>query len=142
MPNSSLPKKFWIITSIMLAWNILGVIAFFIDFTMSAEALAAMPDAQRSLYENVPAWATAAYAIAVICGTLGCIALLLKKSVAVPLFVISLVAVLAQMGHAFLGSDLLAVMGPSSLVMPAVITAVAVFLIWFSYSAKRQSWIS
>ncbi len=142
MAQSNLPGKFWIITSIMLAWNILGVIAFMIDFTMSAEALAAMPDGQRALYENVPAWATVAYAVAVICGTLGCIALLMRKSVAIPLFVVSLLAVLLQFGQAILGSDLLQVMGPSSLAMPAVITAIAIFLIWFALSAKRQNWIA
>lgn len=142
MAQSNLPRKFWIITSIMLAWNILGVIAFMIDFTMSAEALAAMPDGQRALYENVPAWATVAYAVAVICGTLGCIALLMRKSVAIPLFVVSLLAVLLQFGQAILGSDLLQVMGPSSLAMPAVITAIAIFLIWFALSAKRQNWIA
>lgn len=142
MAQSNLPRKFWIITSIMLAWNILGVIAFMIDFTMSAEALAAMPDGQRALYENVPAWATVAYAVAVICGTLGCIELLMRKSVAIPLFVVSLLAVLLQFGQAILGSDLLQVMGPSSLAMPAVITAIAIFLIWFALSAKRQNWIA
>lgn len=141
MPSSNLPRKFWIITIIMLVWNILGVVAFMIDFTMSAEALAGMREAQRALYENVPAWATVAYAVAVICGTLGCIALLVRKTVAIPLFVISFVAVLLQFGHAFLGLDLLQVMGPSSLAMPVLITVVAAFLIWFSMSAKGRNWI-
>ncbi|MDX1404368.1 MAG: hypothetical protein R3192_07520 [Woeseiaceae bacterium] len=141
MANTNLPKRFWIITSIMLAWNLIGIAAFLVDFTMSAETLAQMPAEQRALYENVPAWATAAYAIAVICGTLGCLALLFKKSVAIPLFVVSFIAVLLQMSHAFLGSDILDVMGPGSLAMPVVITVVAAFLIWFSVSAKKQSWI-
>lgn len=141
MSNANLPRRFWVITSIMLVWNLIGVVAFMVDFTMSAEALAQMPAEQRALYENVPAWATAAYAIAVICGTLGCVALLFKKSIAVPLFIASFVAVLVQMGYAFLGSNILEVMGPGSLAMPAVITVVAAFLIWFSMSAKKQSWI-
>lgn len=136
------PRKFWVISWIALAWNILGVAAFAMDVTMSPEALAGMPEAQRALYENVPVWATAAYAIAVICGTLGCIALLLKKSVAIPLFIASLAAVVVQMGYAFLGSDILQVMGPASFAMPVVITVIAVFLVWFSSSAKKQGWIA
>lgn len=142
MASSNLPRKFWVITSIMFLWNLLGIVAFLTDFTMSAEALAAMPDAQRSLYENMPAWATAAYAMAVICGTLGCVALLMKKAAAVPLFVISFLAVLLQFGHAIFGSDLVQVMGPSSLAMPIVIVAIAIFLVWFSLSAKEKSWIA
>ena len=141
MSQSNLPKKFWVITSIMLAWNILGIVAFLVDFTMSAEALAKMPDAQRALYEDVPAWATVAYAVAVVCGTFGCIALLMKKATAIPLFIVSFVAVVLQFGYAFLGADLIQVMGASSIAMPAAITVVAIFLIWFSFSARRHNWI-
>lgn len=136
------PKSFWVISAIALVWNILGIVAFYMDVTLSPEALAEMTDAQRALYEGVPGWATAAYAVAVIGGTLGCIALLLKKAVALPLFIVSLAGVLVQMGYAFLGSNVLDVMGPSSAIMPAVITVIAVFLIWYANSAKGKGWIS
>lgn len=136
------PKSFWIISAIALVWNILGIAAFIMDVTMSPDALAEMPEAQRALYENVPGWATAAYAVAVIGGTLGCIALLLKKSIALPLFVVSLAGVVLQMGYAFLGSSVLEVMGPASLGMPAIITAVGVFLIVYANSARGKGWIA
>lgn len=136
------PKSFWIISAIALVWNLLGIVAFYVDVTMSPEALAEMPEAQRALYESTPAWATAAYAVAVICGALGCIALLLRKSFALPLFIVSLAGVLLQMGYAFLGSSVLEVMGPASLGMPAVIAAVGVFLILYANSAKGRGWIT
>ena len=139
---TNLPRAFWIIGGIALVWNILGIVAFVSEFTMSAEALAEMPEAQQALHANVPAWATVAYAVAVLCGTLGCVALLLRKSVALPLFVLSLLGVIVQMGHAFLGTNALDVLGPASLVMPIIITAVAAFLIWYASAAKGKSWIA
>lgn len=142
MSDNKPPRYFWIVSAIMLVWNLLGIAAYLADVMISAERLAGMPAAQRALYEGMPAWATGAYAIAVFGGTLGCITLLLKKSLALPLFVVSLLGVLAQMGHAFLGSNTLEVMGPTSAIMPAVITVIAVFLIWFASSAKNRQWLS
>lgn len=136
------PKSFRVIGTIALVWNLVGLGLFVMYMTMSPETMVEIPEAERALYEDLPAWHTAAYAVAVICGTLGCIALLLKKAVALQLFVISLAAVIVQMGYSTLGTELLDVMGPTSLIMPVVITAIAVFLAWYSNSAMRKNWIS
>lgn len=136
------PIYFWAISIVMLVWNILGIAAFISDISISSEALAEMSAEKRALYVGVPAWATAAYALAVFGGTLGCIALLMRRPVAVPLLVASLIGVLVQMSHALLISNTLEVMGTAVLVMPAIITLIAIFLIWFSYMAKNRAWLS
>lgn len=135
------PRYFWVIGVLMLLWNVLGIAAFAMDATISAEALAEMPAAQRALYEDVPVWATGAYGVAVFSGTLGCVALLLRRRAATPLFAISLAAVIVQMSHAFIVSDTLEVMGPASIAMPIVITVIAVFLIWFSRFSTQREWL-
>src|SRR2546429_619808 len=61
--------SFWIIGAVALIWNVMGVINFFGQ--MNADALAAMPKAQRAIIEGRPAWATGAFAIAVFGGALG-----------------------------------------------------------------------
>ena len=66
MPDRSTPpKSFWIIAAIALVWNLMGVAAYLMQMTMSDEAIAALPEAQRALHESTPAWATGAYALAV-----------------------------------------------------------------------------
>ena len=72
--------SFWIIGAVALIWNVMGFINFFGQ--MNADALAAMPKAQRAIIEGRPAWATGAFAIAVFGGALGCLLLLLRKSAA------------------------------------------------------------
>ena len=52
---------FWVIAAIALVWNLMGVVNFFLQ--LNADALAAMPAAQRSIIESRPTWAGAAFAI-------------------------------------------------------------------------------
>jgi hypothetical protein len=136
--QSSAPatRGFWIVSGIFLVWNLMGVMAFVMQVTMSQEALAALPEAQRNLYTGIPAWATAAYAVAVFGGTLGCVFLLLRKAWAVPVLILSLAGVVVQMFHAFFLTPALEVLGAGSLAMPILITAGAVFLIWYASRAK------
>ena len=49
-----IPISFWIISGVGLLWNLVGLYSFYSDLTISAEALDALTDAQRQLYENVP----------------------------------------------------------------------------------------
>ncbi len=135
------PRSFWIISGLFLVWNLMGVMAFVMQITMSDEALAALPEAQRDLYVNTPGWANAAFAVAVVGGTLGCILLLFRKSWAVPVFILSLAGIAVQMFHAFFISPALEVLGAGGLVMPVLVTAGAIFLVWYARRARSRDWI-
>ena len=87
--------SFWIIGAFALIWNVMGVMNLFVQ--MNAEALAAMPEAQRAIIEGRPAWATGAFALAVIGGALGSFLLLLRKSAAYYLFIASLLGMIVHM---------------------------------------------
>ena len=140
--TSGAPKWFLIIGIGALVWNLLGVFAYIMQQTMSPADLAALSEAERNLYETTPAWATAAFAIAVHGGALGCLALVFKKSWALPLLVISLAAVLVQMVHTFFISNSIEVFGPGGMIMPVMILVIAVYLVFLARSAKEKGWIS
>jgi hypothetical protein len=108
---------------------------------MSPEALDAMPEPERALYVDVPIWVTSSYAMAVFGGTLACVFLLARKAWAVAAFVVSLVAILIQMGHAFFMTPMIEVRGAASTVLPLIIIVVAIYLVWFSRSAKAKGWL-
>ena len=139
--SSKPPKLFYWISGAALAWNLSGIAAYLAQVTMSPESLAAMPEAQRALYENVPAWATSAYAIAVNAGALGCVLLLFRKALALPILVLSLAGVLVQMFHAFVLANALGALGAGAAVFPAIIIVIGVYLIWFANDAKKKGWI-
>lgn len=135
------PRSFWIIAAVALVWNLLGVMAYIMQMTMTEEALLALPAAERALYENVPAWATSAFAIAVNAGALGCILLLLRRAWAVPVLIVSLAGVLVQMYHSLFIARSIDVYGLGGLSMPVLVVVIAVFLVWYARQAHSRNWI-
>jgi hypothetical protein len=133
--------SFWTIGAVALIWNVMGVINFF--WQMNADALAALPESHRAIVEGRPAWATGGFAIAVFGGALGCLLLLLRKSVAYYLFITSLFGVIVQMipylGMAGSTINYGAFEISMIILMPLVVAA---FLIWYSKQAKSKGWIS
>lgn len=140
--TTSVPKMFYWISGAALVWNLLGVAAYIGQVTMSPENLAALPEAQRALYENLPAWVTSAFAIAVNAGALGCLLLVLRKALALPVLVVSLVAVLVQMYHSFFMSNAMEVMGAAAVIGPAFVIIIGIYLVWFANDAKSKGWIN
>jgi hypothetical protein len=144
--NMSTDRKpttlFWIVTVVAVIWNAIGVMTYFMQVYMSEEAMAALPEAQQALYSVQPAWVTGAFAIAVFAGLAGSIALAWRSGLATAILVVSLVAVVCQFFYALVLSDMLAVMGPGSAVLPVVIVVIAAALVWFSAQAKSKGWIS
>ena len=140
--QSAIPRSFWIIASLALVWNLLGVGAYIGHVTMTDEAIMALPEAERMLYENAPAWVTAAFATAVNGGALGCLLLLLRKAWAMPVLILSLVGIVAQMYHSFFIAKAVAVYGPGSAVMPAMVIVIGILLVWYARFATAKGWIS
>lgn len=130
-------RSFWIVSGVALLWNLMGVAAYLAHVSLTAEDFAAMPEAERLLYTDAPAWVTGAYAIAVFAGLLGCLGLLLRKAWAMPVFVVSLVAVVLQFGYALLVQDTIAVMGASIVVMPILVILIAAYLVWFAQRHRQ-----
>lgn len=139
---SNAPKWFLVVSIIALLWNLLGVFGFVMEVTMSEADFAAMPEARRALHDATPAWATAAFGIAVFGGALGSLLLVLKRSLALPLLVLSLIGVVAQVIYVFVISNALEVLGLSETFVPLVVLAVAVYLVVLARSAKAKGWLA
>jgi len=135
-------KSFLIIAILALLWNLMGVMNFYLDVTISSEALSALPDGQRELYETTPLWTKILFGIATISGTLACILLLMKKSLAIPVFIISFIAVIIQMTYWLVFTNSMKVYGPAGAVMPLIVIFISAFLVWYANSSKAKGWIS
>ena len=133
---------FYVISSMALVWNLMGVFNYLGQVLMSDEVLASLPKDQQLLYQDVPAWVTAAFAVAVFSGTLGAVFLLLKKKIASTFFILSFVGIVTQMSYGLLLDDKTDNYGPLGLLMPLMIIAVGAYLIWYSKKAKENRWLS
>ena len=133
---------FWVISVMALVWNLMGVFNYLTQAFMTNEVLASLPKNQQLLYEKVPAWVTAAFAVAVFFGTLGAIFLLLKKKVSSTFFILSFLGIFVQMTYGLLITKNTDSYGPLGLVMPLMIIAIGAYLIWYSKKASENRWLS
>lgn len=135
------PTWFWIVSIVILLWGAMGVFAFYTDVTMSEAMLAAMDDYDRRMYLGRPTWFATVYGLATWGGFLGGVALLLRRRLAIVLFLLSAVAVVVQFGWVFGVTDLIAEKGAWTLIFPTFILAIAIFQIWFANLANRRGWL-
>ncbi|WP_298366839.1 hypothetical protein [uncultured Lutibacter sp.] len=134
-------KAFWLIGIIALFWNIMGVMAYLMQAFITDEAKALLPEPEQAYYNGIPVWVTAAFAIAVFSGLLGCIALLLKRKIAYLLFIISLITVIIQFIYNFFIQEFMDVSGFSKIIMPIIVMLIAFFLVWYSKECIKKGWL-
>lgn len=135
------PVWFWIMSVIALLWNLMGVFNYLNQAFNQVAILESLDQAQREAFEGIPAWATAAFAIAVFAGLAGSIGLLLRKKWARPLFVISLIAAVAQFIHWLFISNAVEAFGPSTYTMPIIVVIIGLYLIFFSKQGIQKGWL-
>ncbi len=136
------PVWFWIVSVLALLWNLMGVSAYLADAFMKDEMMAAYTDAQRTIFETQPTWLTAAYALGVFAGAIGCIGLLARKNWAKPALIISLVAVLARTCYYFFLTNATEVFDVfQGTIFPIIIIVIGGLLIILAKVAKDRNWI-
>jgi hypothetical protein len=139
---SARPAWFRIAAIVFLLWNLFGCYMFWTQYSMTPEQIAALPAGQQQLWNAMPAWMWIVYGVAVVSGALGAVMLLLNKRVAMPLFALSLLAIVVQFAQAFLPGGAVEVLGAgAALPMPAVITLVGVLQVWVARKAIARGWI-
>lgn len=133
-------RSFTITAIALLTWNLIGIIAFISQCSADLAALAKNDPYTARIFAQMPAWIWAAYGMAVGAGTLGATLLLLRKALAVLPFALSVIGIVVQFSYGFLGTDLLLVKGPTTLIFPAVILLIAVAQLLYAgrLSAKGQ----
>ena len=143
--NSSIkpPLWFWIVGVLALLWNLMGVSAYLMDAYMKDKTRAAFSEAQKSIFENQPTWITGAYAIAVFFGAIACMALLLRKKWAKPLFWISLLAIIARTVYYFFMTNATDVFDMiQGTIVPILVLTIAGLLVILSEIGIDRKWLS
>ena len=133
------PWHLWLIGIVGLLWNAMGAFDYVMTQTKNESYMSGFTPEQLSFFYGLPTWVVAAWAIAVWSSVIGSILLLMKKSVAVPVFLVSLIAMVITTIQNFGFSNGLDVMGDTfSLVFTAVIFVSAMGLYMYSRAMKRQ----
>lgn len=134
------PWHLWVVGVVGLLWNAFGCV----DYTMTALQgevwlrQMGMTDAQITSYVAMPAWMTAVWAIGVWGAMVGTILLLLRRRLAFPVFVVSLIAYVISLVYAYVLSDQAAIMPEGTWIMQAVILVGCLFFVWYSRAMAKR----
>lgn len=137
--RAATPWHLWLIGLLALLWNGFGAFDYVMTETRNASYMSSFTPQQLAYFYSFPAWAVATWALSVWFGVIGSILLLLHMRVAVPVFAISLAAMVPTFFHNYVLTDGLAIMGgASALGFTAVIFIVGVALLIYSRNLARK----
>jgi hypothetical protein len=124
--------SFWFIAAAGLVWNLLGCLNYITQ--SNPDTVAQMPEVYQVIIDGRPAWATAGFAIGVFGGAVGCILLLLRKRVAFPVLIVSLLGIIVT------SIFTVSIVG----LVPSMVLSVLVggALLWYASIARRVGWLS
>ena len=144
MSNTNKPGiGFWIIGIIALLWNVMGVYNYVIQAYQTEAYTSILNEAQLALMKSMPSWNTALFAIAVFSGLIGTFILLMRKKLAVSLFLISFVTATINQLYWLFGTDAIEVFSDSMpYLMPIIVIVFCAFLVWYSKGQKAKGVIS
>lgn len=133
------PSWFWAAAGLGLAWNLFGVYQFLSTAggTVDTRMASGLTQPQAELYAALPWWMNTVFATGVFGGTLGSILLLLRKSISVPVFVVSLVAyIVLYISDTTQG--VFAAFGTPHVVILTTVVAIAAALLWLTTHVKKR----
>ncbi|MGI8704772.1 MAG: hypothetical protein ACR2JJ_03075 [Sphingomicrobium sp.] len=121
-----------------LLFMILGCVTYVMHVTADP---ASIPLDQRAAFEAEPVWVTAAYAIAVWAGLIGAALLVLRRKLAQPLLLVSLLAVLAWLAGLLLVPGLRETISANDLAVAIVVAAIVCTIFWFARHSRQRGWL-
>ena len=136
--ETPVPTWFWIGAGLALVWEAIGCFMYWSQVTTDP---ATLPLDQRAMIEAAPMWMTAAFAISVWTGLAGAVLLLMRRKLAVPLLLVSLVAVVVQFSALLLVPALRDRTPSDALFLPIVILVACYGIFILARLANRRGWL-
>ena len=130
---------FWVAGVLFLLWNLMGCGAYLAEVTMDDAAYAARyGEGVAALRDSIPVWSVAGYATAVWGGLLASLLFLLRRALAYPVFIVSLIGAVLGFVPLFIVPGMMDAMGGFDLAMPALVLVVGIIEIVASKRAKAR----
>lgn len=126
------PVHLWIVGVLALLWGLMGAFDYTATQVRWEPYMSQFTEEQLAYFYGFPAWVVAAWAVAVWCGLLGAIGLLLRKSWAVWMFGLSILGLALSTVFNFALSDGAAVMGTVGAVFTIVVWILAIALLLYA----------
>jgi len=122
--------KFWAVGAFGLIWSVMGCYNYITQ--TNPEVLAQFPEAYQMVIKGRPGWVSLSFVIAVFGGALGSALMLMRRAVARPVLLLSLLGVVVTFMQALW--VIASAPGAGSIVMGTGMSlVVAAYLVWFTH---------
>ncbi len=132
------PWHIWVVGIIGVLWNAMGAFDYVMTKTKNEAYMSNYTAEELAFFYSFPSWSVAAWAIAVWGGVLGCILILCRKGLAVPVFALSLIGLLVNMIYLYGFRDGFSQMGAGGALFSFTIFIVAIFLLMYARRMKAS----
>lgn len=95
------PWHLWLVGALGVFWNAIAVVDYFMTQTRNVSYMSRFTPQQLEVLYALPAWLVGSWALAVWGGLLGALLLLLKRRIAAPVLLVSLLAMVLTAVHNF-----------------------------------------
>lgn len=134
------PWHVWLVGVFALLFNTIGVFDFVMNLWQGPTYLAkaGMTPEQIAHYRGMPAWMMVVWAVGVFGAFGASVLLLLRRRLAMPVFVVSLVAFLISLLYTYVLTNGGAVMGRQMAITSAVIAVLLVLFAWYAWALAAR----
>ena len=136
------PWHIWAVGITSLLWNAMGAYDYLMTETQNQAYMSQFTPEQLEFFYGFPAWVVAAWAIAVWGGVIASLLLLLRKRLAMPAFLVSLIGMVITLIHNFGLSNGAEVIGAFGMSFSALIFVVAVALVLYTRVMSNRGVLS
>lgn len=139
MTRLATPLHLWIVGVVSLLWNAMGAFDYLMTQTRNAAYMARFTQDQLEFFYGFPIWVESCWAIAIWGSVAGSILLLMRKGLASPVFLVSLVAMVATAFHNYVLADGAELMGSTGLIFSIAIFLISVALWVYARTMWRRN---
>jgi hypothetical protein len=137
-PAGKAPMKFYVVAVVALVWNLVGAFDYVMTQTKNPAYMGQFSPEQLEYFYGFPAWFTAFWALAVWGGVLAAVLLLMRRKLAVTVFLISFLCMVVTSIYSYGLKGGAEIMGPTGLFFSVVIFVVALGLFLYSRKMARK----
>lgn len=139
MTTPGRPWHLWAVGILGGLWSAIGVISFMLTQLNVEAVMSQFPPQQREYFESFPLWAVAFWALGVFSGVIGCLLLLLKNPLAVPVLLASLIgAIVSNLGGVFLLGGMEVMRETGGLGFTAVPITIGALMAYYAHAMRKR----
>lgn len=132
------PWHLWMVGILGLLWNAIGAFDYVMTQTRNESYMSQFTPEQLEFFYGFPTWVLILWPVAVWGSVLASLLLLLRRRLAVSVFLVSLLAMVGTAVHNLLLSNGLEVMGAQGIIFTALIFLFAVGLLLYARSMAKR----